>query len=139
MRQLDLKQLAAKVSVEHGIRIDPDDPMMAVVTLNRVVLEQAANEILEQVRSATVEFQQAANSVQGRAGKAVAEQVRACVAALRHDFLNDVGKPHSQLREGLEPSSRANARPVVYVWVAVGLFAGTVLFGCGFWLGTLLR
>jgi hypothetical protein len=51
MRQLDLKQLAAKVSVEHGIRVDPDDPIMAVVTLNRLVLEQAANEIADEVRS----------------------------------------------------------------------------------------
>ena len=39
MPQLDLRQLAAKVSIEHGIRVDPDDPIMAVVTLNRLVLE----------------------------------------------------------------------------------------------------
>ena len=46
MPQLDLRQLAAKVSIEHGIRVDPDDPIMAVVTLNRLVLEQAANDSL---------------------------------------------------------------------------------------------
>ena len=67
MRQLDLKQLAAKVSVEHGIRVDPDDPIMAVVTLNRLVLEHAAVEIVEEVRSATREFEQAAENVQVRA------------------------------------------------------------------------
>ena len=46
MRQMDLKQLAAEVSIQHGIRVDPDDPMMAVVTLNRIVLEQTANDSL---------------------------------------------------------------------------------------------
>jgi hypothetical protein len=68
MPPLDLKELAAKVSVEHGIRVDPDDPIMAVVTLNRLVLEQATNEIVEEVRAATREFEHAAEGVQVQAG-----------------------------------------------------------------------
>jgi len=47
--QIDLKRLAAEVSVQHGIRVDPDDPMMAVVTLNRLVFEQAVGQLLERV------------------------------------------------------------------------------------------
>ena len=50
MTPSDLKRIAAEVSVQHGIRIDADDPMMAVVTLNRLVFEQAVAEVLERVQ-----------------------------------------------------------------------------------------
>jgi len=139
MRQLDPKQLAAKVSVEHGIRVDPDDPIMAVVTLNRLVLEQAANEIVEEVRSATREFEQAAESVQLRAGALVAQRVRDCVAALRQEIVKDIG--HASTRDGkrIGDVGRADERPAVQRWVAIGVLSGALLFGCGVWLGIMLR
>ncbi len=65
---IDLKRLAAEVSVQHGIRIDPDDPMMAVVTLNRLVFEQAVAQVLERVQSSVRDFEAAADKVQVRAG-----------------------------------------------------------------------
>src|SRR5271165_6662244 len=99
MRQLDLKQLAAKVSVEHGIRVDPDDPIMAVVTLNRLVLEQATNEIVEEVRAAAREFEQAAERVQVRAGSFLAERVRDCVSVLRQEAEKNIGNGSIQARE----------------------------------------
>ena len=139
MRQLDLKQLAAKVSVEHGVRVDPDDPIMAVVTLNRLVLEQTANEIIEGLRSATREFEQAAESVQLRAGGLLAQRVRDCVAVLRQEIAKDIGNASTQSRERLEREGRLHERPVAQRWVAIGLLSATVLFGCGVWLGTLLR
>ena len=124
MRQLDLKQLAAKVSVEHGIRVDPDDPIMAVVTLNRLVLEQAANEIVEEVRSATREFEQAAENVQ---------------LVLRQEIAKDIGNASTRGKTSIGDVGRADERPAVQRWVAIGLLSGAVLFGCGVWLGTMLR
>lgn len=139
MRQLDLKQLAAKVSVEHGIRVDPDDPIMAVVTLNRLVLEHAANEIVEEVRSATREFEQAAESVQLRAGALIAQRVRDCVAVLQQEIAKEIGTASTQARKSIGDVGRAGERVAVQRWVAIGLFSGAVLFGCGVWLGTMLR
>jgi hypothetical protein len=139
MRQLDLKQLAAKVSVEHGIRIDPDDPIMAVVTLNRLVLEQAANEIVEEVRSATREFEQAAESVQVRAGGLLAQRVRECLAVLRQEIDKDIGDDSNRGRKSFGDVARADERPAVQRWVGIGLLSGAVLFGCGVLLGTMLR
>ena len=139
MRQLDLKQLAAKVSVEHGIRVDPDDPIMAVVTLNRLVLEHAAVEIVEEVRSATREFEQAAENVQVRAGALVAQRVRDCVGVLRQEIAKDIGNASTRARTSIGDVGRADERPAVQRWVAIGLLSGTALFGSGVWLGTLLR
>src|ERR1035441_983488 len=139
MRQLDLKQLAAKVSVEHGIRVDPDDPIMAVVTLNRLVLEQAANEIVEEVRSATREFEQAAERVHLRAGAVVAEKVRECFGVLRQEKQKDIGNASTRARKSIADVGRADESPTLQRWVAIGLLSGAALFGCGVWLGTLLR
>jgi len=139
MPPLDLKQLAAKVSVEHGIRVDPDDPMMAVVTLNRLMLEQATNEIVEAVRAATREFEQAAEGVQVQAGTFLAQRVRHCVSVLRQEVVKSIGNGSAKTREGLGAVGRDHEKPGVQRWVAIGLLAGIVLFGGGVWLGTMLR
>jgi hypothetical protein len=138
MPQLDLKELAAKVSVEHRIRVDPDDPIMAVVTLNRLVLEQSTNEIVEEIRAATREFEQAAEGVQVQAGTFLAQRVRDCVSVLRQEVVKS-GNGSTQAREGLGAVGRAYEKPAAQRWVGIGLLAGMVLFGCGVWLGTMLR
>ena len=84
-------------------------------------------------------FEQAAEQVQLRAGSLLAQRVRECVAVLRQDVLKDVGNASSQARERIEAVVRPKYRPTVQRWVVIGLLSGTVLFGCGVWLGTLLR
>jgi len=135
MRQLDLKELAAKVSVEHGIRVDSDDPIMAVVTLNRLVLELATNELVEEIRTATREFEQAVESVQVRAGSFLAKRARDFVSVLRQEATRNVGNSSIQAQEKIGTAARAIAQR----WAVIGLLAGMALFGCGVWLGTMLR
>jgi hypothetical protein len=83
---IDLKRLAAEVSVQHGIRIDPDDPMLAVVTLNRLVFEQAVAQVLERMQSSVRDFETATEKVQVRAGAVLAKEVRNCGAMFRQQF-----------------------------------------------------
>ena len=135
MRQLDLKELAAKVSVEHGIRVDSDDPIMAVVTLNRLVLELATNELVEEIRTATREFEQAVESVQVRAGSLLAERARDLVSVLRQEAARDSGNSSIRAQGRIGTAARAIAQR----WAVIGLLAGMALFGCGVWLGTMLR
>ena len=66
--------------MQHGIRIDPDDPMMAVVTLNRLVFEQAVAQVLDRVQSSVRDFEAASEKVQVRAGGVLAQEVRDCAA-----------------------------------------------------------
>jgi len=135
MRQLDLKELAAKVSVEHGIRVDHDDPIMAVVTLNRLVLELATNEVVEEIRIATREFEQAVESVQVRAGGILAERARDFVSVLRQEAARNVGNSSIQAQERIGTVAKALAQR----WAVIGMLAGMALFGCGIWVGTILR
>ena len=37
----DIQRLIAEVSARHRIRVEPDDPALALVTLNQLVLEES--------------------------------------------------------------------------------------------------
>lgn len=136
--QTDLKRLAAEVSVQHGIRIDPDDPMMAVVTLNRLVFEQAVAQVLDRVQSAVRDFETATEKVQVRAGGVLAQEVRECSAALREEIVKVIERVELSVSTGpaLNNSASLVARTA---WLVAGLSLALILFAIGVWLGARLR
>lgn len=126
MDATEIKRLAAEVSVQHGIRIDPDDPIMAVVTLNRLVLEATLAEGVASVRQMAAELNDAVARLQVRAGSTVAQEVRECIAAIRSELQRDIvqvqppGAPQEE-----SPWSKVR-------WIALGLISGAALFASGF-------
>ena len=73
---IDVERLLAEAVTQHGIRLDRNDPAVVLVTLNRLVLEEAAKSIMEEIRRATREFEGAASRVQTRLGAAVAAKLK---------------------------------------------------------------
>jgi len=131
----EIKRLAAEVSVQHGIRIDPDDPIMAVVTLNRLVLEATLAEGVTSIRKMAAELNDAAARLQVRAGSTVAQEVRECVAAIRSELQRDIDQAQPGVAQLEESQSRwSKAR-----WIAVGLMSGAALFASGFVVSLLMR
>ena len=139
MDSIEIKRLAAEVSLQHGIRIDPDDPIMAVVTLNRLVLENMLNEGLRSIRTAAQEFNHAAERVQVRAGSAVGQEVRECVAVIRGELQKDIDEARVHACELVEELHRVQSRWSIIRWIAAGILGGAVLFAGGFYSGVLLR
>lgn len=134
---IDLKRLAAEVSAQHGIRIDPDDPMMAVVTLNRLVFEQAIGQILDRVQVAIRDFECASEKVQVRAGSALAQEIRQFALTLRDEVTKATGR--SQLTSDDRLSSgdgRPTAALTPWKWFVAGLAVGLALVGLGIWAGS---
>jgi hypothetical protein len=136
---IDLKRLAAEVSVQHGIRIDADDPLMVVVTLNRLVFEQAVAQVLERVQSSVRDFDVAVDKVQVRAGAVLAQEVRDCGVAMRREF----ARTFEDLRPGEKESRWANrdasSKPGSRSWLVASLALALILFGLGIWVGSKLR
>lgn len=134
----DLKRLAAEVSIQHGIRIDPDDPMMAVVTLNRLVFEAAVAKVLERMQAAVRDFEAAGEKVQVRAGGALAQEVRESGAAMRQE----VATLMEEFRRGpgtRQPDiERGRALSGEKQWFTLGLAAAIALLIVGIWVGTRL-
>jgi hypothetical protein len=133
LKPIDLKRLAAEVSVQHGIRIDPDDPMFAVVTLNRLIFDQAVAEVLECMRSSIRDFEAATEKVQIRAGVILGQEVRECGVALRQQCrqtLEEAAGPTSESQVLRHPKvlPKWNSTPAVIV-IGLMLFAAGVLVG----------
>ena len=139
MDAAEIRRLAAEVSAQHGIRIDPDDPMMAVVTLNRLILETAFSQALQSFQSVSAEFNQAAERVQIRVGSTVGQEVRECAAIIREELQKDIDKARLNARELIVEVQRAQSRRSIIRWIAIGILGGTILFASGFYLAILMR
>jgi hypothetical protein len=74
---IDVERLLAEVLTKHGIRLDAHDPALVLVTLNRLVLEDAVACVAADIRKATREYEEAANRVQSRLGAAIATRLKA--------------------------------------------------------------
>jgi hypothetical protein len=131
LSKIDLKRLAAEVSAEYGIRIDLDDPMVAAITLNKLVLEHAATELLSRIQTATQAFETAAERVQVRAGHALAQEVKECGSTMREHIF-------AALNEVRESAGGRQRKTDAYRWVALAITLAAVLLTTGIWLGRLL-
>jgi hypothetical protein len=136
---IDLKRLAAEVSVQHGIRVDPDDPMMAVVTLNRLVFEQAVGQVLERVQESVRDFETAADKVQVRAGGALAQEVRDCGVAMRQEVEKAIEDFRRAGTKGQTNAPGVSSTRDGQKWIVLGLALALSLFGLGIWVGARLR
>src|SRR4051812_14827411 len=74
---IDVEKLLAEALTKHGIRLDPHDPAIVLVTLNRLVLEDVVESVAADMRKASREYEEAANRVQSRLGAAIATRLKA--------------------------------------------------------------
>jgi hypothetical protein len=124
----DLRRMLADVCVEYNVRIDSDDPAVAIVTLNRLVLEAALTRAVEQIRTATADLELQLQNVQVRAGALLAQEMRAAIKNVASAFNKDPSPAILQSR----PKSP------MYSMLFGSLTFGAV-FGAGVWVGTLIR
>lgn len=139
LSSMDLKRLIAEVSVQHGIRLDPDDPAMAVVTLNRLVLEAVLAEALQLMGSAAREFEDAAARAQSRAGVLLAQEVRESATGVRQEIQRDIDAASLTAREMIAGMGRSRPEVIDYRWVAIGLLSAMALFAAGACVGLAVR
>jgi hypothetical protein len=115
---VDVEKLIGEVAARNGIRIEPDDPAFALVTLNQLILEEAVRNLVGEIRAATADFESAAERVQTRAGAMLA---------------SEIGESARRL-QAFEP--RANNSPrLAAIWFISGVICETVLLLTATWLG----
>ena len=128
---MDQKQLIGHVAAKNGIRLEPDDPAFALVTLNEAVLQDASIALTQEVRQVLNSFTESLAKTEHRAGKALAQDVKTAAAELRRELNSDIEKASLNANELVMKVSAANARPAIIKWAAVGLLAAVLLFLCG--------
>jgi hypothetical protein len=132
---LEVSRLIAEVYERHGIRMVPDDVGFALITLNQLMLEELAQRLQEGVSSGIADFNNVVQKTETRAGKNLAQYVKAAAAEIREELQRDIENARVHATEIVDEVNRAHSRPAIVRWVAAGLIAGMVLFGAGLWIG----
>ena len=133
------RRLIAEVAARHSVFLKPDDPAIALVTMNRLILDDAMEAVHGQIRVTIAEFQASMQKAERRAGTMLAQEVRESAAQMQRGLQNDIHIAGLKAREIVHLVNEAHRRPSLIRWSAVGLIAGAFLFGGGVWLGTLLH
>ena len=130
---LDLKHLIGEVAARNGIRLQPDDPAFALVTLNQLILEETAARLVENVSSMLTQFTDSLNKTERRAGAMLAQDAKNVTSEIKAMLLED-----SQTRN--RPAlARANHLSLFeYKWVTLGLTSATLLLAIGVAFGTFI-
>ena len=51
----DIRELIGQVAARNNIRVDEDDPIFAVGTINRLMLEEAVEDLIKRIRAVNVQ------------------------------------------------------------------------------------
>ena len=73
---MDIRTLIGEIAAQNGIRVDQEDPIFAVSTINRLMLDDAVEKLIARIRDVIREFETSARDVDNLAGKHLAEEVR---------------------------------------------------------------
>ena len=125
---LDLPRLIGEVAARHGIRLEPNDPAFALVTLNQLVLEETAARMAENVSSILTQFSGSLNKTERRVGAILAQDLKSAIMETRNHLTVE---PRSQSRKTLAPPSLLKA-------AALGLIAAMLILGIGIAVGTVI-
>jgi type IV pilus biogenesis protein CpaD/CtpE len=134
---IDVQRLIAEVAARHKVFLKPDDAAFALVTMNWLILEDAMERMHEGIRETIAGFNASYQKAERRAGSVLAREVNESAAQMRQGLQNDIHVAGLKAREIVHLVNEAHRRPALIRWSALGLAAGVLLFGGGFWLGTL--
>jgi len=132
---LDTRALVAELVSKHGIHVDDADPALAIVALNRLVLEKSTDQISERIRLELKEFEEGVAKVQRRAGQLVAEEFNDHLSAVRNSLQTDITLAGAKANEIVYRIERANGYPVMIRWTVIGCFFALVMFTIGVLVG----
>ena len=110
---IDQKQLIGQVAAKNGIRLEPDDPAFALVTLNEAVLQDASAALTQEIRQVLNSFAESLAKTEHRAGKVLAQDVKTAAAELRRDLNADVERASLKANDLVMKVSAATVRPAI--------------------------
>lgn len=133
-----MNRLIGEVARRNGIRLDRDDPAFALVSLNQLVLEETASQLMQQFRTMAGELQASFDQVEDVAARHLARNVREAAAEVRREIQGDLNAASLRAQEIVHQVHQAHTRPVIIRWLALGLFLGLLIFAAGLVIGRTL-
>jgi hypothetical protein len=134
---LDKKRVITEVATKNGIRVGPDDPFFAGVTMMQLGLEESLRDVVDRFKAIITEFESHVRVVERRAGKVLAQEVKECAAEMRRGLQGDISAAGLKARELVQSVHESHERPNVIFWTSIGLLCALALFFSGVWFGKL--
>ena len=135
MAELDTGRLIGELARRYAIRMDDNDPAIAIVALNRLMLEQATEELSEAVARRVAEFETSVLKVEQLAGNLLAQEVREATARIRAELRNDIDGAGIKAAHLVYLVDQAHKRPARLRWLSVGLVSAVAILVAGIWIG----
>jgi hypothetical protein len=122
---LDVKRLIGEVAAQNGIRLEPDDPAFALVTLNQLVLEETAKRVCDHVSITLAQFTESLSRGEHLAGRALAQEIKIVAADIRTEWMADFQRMQSA-------TAAHRLTGCSYLWLVIGALFGAALTAAGF-------
>jgi len=135
----DIRELIGKVASRNNVRVDEDDPIFAVSTINLLMLQEAIEPMAERFRAIVQEFEKSARLIDERAGKLFADEVRRSATAWRDQIKDDIKAASLQSERMVKSVALTYSRNQMIIWVVTGVASGAVLFASGVAVGHFWR
>jgi len=131
----DVQRLITEVATRHHILLKPDDAAFAIVTMNRLILEESLETIKTRLIEERALFQFASDDYQQRAVSILSAEVRKSAVAIRKEIQNDVEDAKLEAAQIVNRVSTLYYEQMSTLRFFVTATAGLLLFIAGVWAG----
>ena len=133
----NVQRLIAAVAAEHRLLLKPDDAAFAIVTMNRLVLEESLEAIRAVVAEDLAQFKQTAQWAHSRAESAIQSEVRLSARALREELQSDIDTARLRAAAIVQEVKETYEKPLAYRDLIIMALAFLLALLVGFALGRL--
>lgn len=136
---VEIQRLIGEVAARHRFLLKIEDPAIALITMNQLILDSSLAAVHKQIRATIAEFHASLEKAELRAGSMLAEKVKESADQIREGLHGDIHVAGLKAREYVHLVNEAHRRPALIRWGAAGFVAATLVLGVGIWVGTLLH
>jgi hypothetical protein len=131
----NVQRLIAAVATEHRLLFKPDDAAFAIVTMNRLVLEESLEAIRAVVAEDLAQFKQTAQWAHSRAESAIEAEVRRSAIALREELQSDINTARLRAAEIVQEVKETFEKPMTYRDLTIMALAAILILVFGICIG----
>jgi len=131
----NVERMISVVAAEHRFILKPDDAAFALVTMNRLVLEESLEAIRAVVNQDLAQFKETAQWAHSRAESAVEAEVRRLARAVNEELRIDLNNARLKSAEIVHQVKEAYEKPMARMDLIIMILEGVILFILAFVMG----
>ena len=131
----NMQRLITAVAAEHRLLLKPDDAAFALVTMNRLVLEESLEAIRAVVNQDLAQFKETAQWAHSRAESAIQSEVRLSARALREELQSDIDNARLRAAAIVQEVKETYEKPMARMDLIIMILEAVILFILAFVMG----